>query len=409
MKSIVHLLKKTLKYTFLFIFALLILVNLYIVLSGRFYIYKGVANTYLKGQTGPGIYDLKVFPYKTIHKNGTSSLLVSKNYNKTKLSSKALKYLLQQKSVAFLVFKNDSLVAEHYFADHDQNKVSNSFSAAKTVVSLLIGIAIEEGKIKSLDEPIENYLPKFKNSGISIRHLLWMSSGSDWSESGTNPLSDNAESYFGEDLKGLINRQNIIEKPGKRFYYQSGNSQMLGFIIEKATGKSVAEYCEEKIWKYIGASNKAYWSLDKENGEEKAFCCLYASARDFGKIGLLIQHFGKYNGRQIIPEWYMREMLVLPNLSTEEGITNQRYGLHIWVYKAQKHQVNYCRGIKGQYIFTIPEENLTIVRLGHKRAKDFAKGKEISEIKGLSLHDQLKVGHPTDIEPYLHIGRALSK
>lgn len=409
MKSIVHLLKKTLKYTFLFIFALLILVNLFIVLSGRFYIYKGVANTYLKGQTGPGIYDLKVFPYKTIDKVGKSSLIIGKKYNQKAISKADLNYLLAQKSVAFLVFKKDALVAEHYFNGHAQDKVSNSFSAAKTVVALLIGIALEEGKIKSLDEPIANYLPKFKNSKITIRHLLWMSSGSNWSESGTNPLSDNAESYFGNDLKGLINRQEIIEQPGKRFYYQSGNSQMLGFIIEKATGRSVAEYCEEKIWKYIGASSKAYWSLDKEGGEEKAFCCLYATARDFGKLGLIIEHYGKFNGKQIVPEWYMHEMLKLPNLDTEEGIKNQRYGLHIWVYKAQKHQVNYCRGIKGQYIFTIPEEELTIVRLGHKRAKDFMKGKEISEIKQLSLHDQLKIGHPTDIEPYLRIGRTLSK
>ncbi len=402
MKTLLKILKKTLRIVVFTLLGLLIIVNLYILLSGRTYIYKGVANTYLKGRTGPGIYDLEVFPYSTIKKDAVYQTPKSNRYNAKALSQPDKKYLLKEKSTAFLVFKNDSLISENYFGEHTASTKSNSFSAAKTVVALLIGTAIGDGKIKSLDEPIGHYLPRFKNEKITIRHLLWMSSGLSWTESGKNPLSDNAESYFGDDLLGLVNRQKIVEPSGKRFNYQSGNSQLLGFIIEKATGKSVSAYCEEKIWKKIRPESDAHWSLDKENGDEKSFCCLYATARDFGKIGLLIQHFGKLYGEQIIPEWYMHEMMLNPKLETEEGIENYRYGLHIWTYHAQKHVVNYCRGIKGQYIFTIPDENLTIVRLGHHRAKDF----DTKKRDAVSIR---KLGHPTDIEPYLKIGRTLAK
>ena len=184
-----------------------------------------------------------------------------------------------------------------------------------------------------------------------------MASGLDWKESSKDPLSENAESYYGSDLYGLVHRQKRISEPGKLFNYQSGNSQVLGFIVEKATGMGLSDYLQEKIWKPMGAEHEAYWSLDEENGDEKAFCCLYSTARDFGKLGKLILNKGKMNGRQIIPEWYMEELVSLAPMDTEEGIKNQRYGLHIWIYKDPIENIAYCRGIKGQYIMSLPKEN----------------------------------------------------
>jgi len=277
--SIARKIKKALRFFFFFIVGLLILVNLFIVLSGRFYLYKGIRNTYLEGRSGPGIYDLSIFPYSKIHKaNETDKWIKAKAYNAYNLSKQEEDFINSIDTKAFLVFKNDSIIFENYYDEHRSSTVSNSFSAAKTVVALLIGIAIEEGKIKSLDEPIGNYLPAYNSNGkekITIRHLLMMSSGLDWQESGANPLSENAESYYGTDLLGLVNRQKSIEVPGKKFNYQSGNSQLLGFIIEKATGKSVSEYTQEKIWKRIGTEHEAYWSLDQENGDEKSSPSFY--------------------------------------------------------------------------------------------------------------------------------------
>ncbi len=398
--------------SFLFLFlAVFILLNLFIILSGRFYLYKGITNTYLKGQSGPGIYELDLFYHTTIQTGKPDSWLIRSKNEQNKLNTEELNFLKSLKTKAFLVFKGDSLISENYWKEHNANTVSNSFSAAKTVVALLLGIAIDEGKIKSLDEPAVNYLPEFKTQGkekITIRDLLLMASGLDWKESSKDPLSENAESYYGYDLYGLVHRQKRISEPGKLFNYQSGNSQVLGFIIEKATGMGLSDYLQEKIWKPIGAEHEAYWSLDEENGDEKAFCCLYCTARDFGKLGKLILNQGKMNGQQIIPEWYMEEMVSLTPMDTEEGIKNQRYGLHIWIYKDPIENIAYCRGIKGQYIISLPKENIVIVRLGMDRMDNFVfpDGTKVSPEKRLEMNN--KVGHPKDLFTYLKIGRRLA-
>lgn len=405
---VLSLVKKTFKFFAYSLLAIFILLNLFILLSGRTYLYKGIMSTYLVGKSGPTIYDLDKFAYRTVEKGSTIiPWNISAEYNQQAEPTNFEKYNKETQSKAFLVFKGDDLIFEKYWDGHTDKTVSNSFSAAKTVVALLIGIAIEEGKIKSLEDPIGNYIPEFKEgdkSIITIRNLLNMSSGLDWTESGKNPLSNNAESYYGTDLYGLVTRQNLIRKPGKDFIYQSGNSQLLGFIVQKATGKSVSEYCSEKIWSKIGMESDAYWSLDKEGGDEKAFCCLYATARDFGRIGKLILRNGKYGSEQIVPEWYIKEMTVIPTeMGTEEGVANHQYGLHVWLYEGYKSPVIYCRGIKGQYMISIPEEDLVIVRLGSIRMKNY----EVPKDKKLIESELPFIGHPTDLPEYINFAEKI--
>lgn len=401
-------LKKGLRIFFFTLLALIIIVNLFIVLSGRFYIYKGIRNTYLVGQSGPNIYERDIFPYLTLKKaDKTMNWVKDSKYTMTAEEESFAKGL---ETRAILVFRNDSLLFEKYYGDHGINTVSNSFSAAKTVVALLVGIAIEEGKIKSLDEPVGNYLPEFNSQGkekITIRHLLMMASGLDWEESASNPLSENAESYYGTDLHGLVTGQKVISAPGKIFKYQSGNSQLLGYIVEKATGKSVAEYTQEKIWKRIGTEHDAYWSLDKENGDEKSFCCLYATARDFGRLGKLILQKGKWGDEQVVPLWYMNEMVRPVKMWTEENVPNHRYGLHIWTYEDDGKPVYYCRGIKGQYMIAVPDQNLVIVRLGMERNDNFAVPEEKMKDREFIKANEQKIGHPTDFFEFLELGRKI--
>jgi CubicO group peptidase (beta-lactamase class C family) len=401
--------KRILKYFLFTIIALVVTVNLFIVLSGRFYIYKGIANTYMVGNIGPSIYDLDVFPYSTIKAPKEKSIVTySSNFNTYKLSKADRKYIEDLETTAFLVYKGNTLVYEEYWDEHNAKTVSNSFSVAKTVVSMLIGIAVEDGDIKSLDDPIHLYLKELKSKEtgkITVRDLLTMSSGLDWTESGKNPLSDNAESYYGEDLRRLVMGQNLISKPGKVFKYQSGNSQLLGFIVESATGKDLSKYAQEKLWSKLGMEHDSYWSLDKKNGDEKAFCCLYSVARDYGRIGQLFVNKGKCGDEQIIPEWYFKEMNTLADLTTEDGIPNYRYGLHTWYYNEGDNEVNYCRGVSGQYIISRPKEDLLIIRLGKKRAPDVKIADYNENPKKISKY---KVGHPTDLFEYLRIGKAIN-
>lgn len=393
-----------------FILALIIVVNAFILLSGRTYLYKGIMLTYLSGVSGPTIYDLDKFPKRKVAKGETTEHWKKSVHYTSKTDVPGFEsYNKALKTTAFLVFQGDSVLFEKYWGNHTPATISNSFSAAKTVVALLIGIAVEEGKIKNLDEPVANYIPEFKREDLSIitiRDLLLMASGLDWTESGKNPLSDNAESYYGTDLYGLVTRQKRIGEPGKTFIYQSGNSQLLGFIIQKATGYTVSEYCSMKLWSKMGMESDAYWSLDKEGGNEKAFCCLYATAHDFGKLGKLIANRGKWGNEQLIPRWYFEEMVSIPDeMLTEETIKNYQYGLHIWTYQGYSSPVYYCRGILGQYIIAIPEEDLVIVRLGEKRTKSI----DVDE-HAPDTDKQLKqVGHSSDFLKYINFAEKIRK
>lgn len=405
-----RILKKLGKYLVVFLIGLIITINAFIILSGRFYLYKGVANTYLKGNSGPTIYDKDVFAYSTIDATGKNPWKTHKNYNTQKIPEDLREYIENLDTKAYLVFKNDTLLYEEYWDDHSEKAVSNSFSVAKTVVALLIGIAVEEGYIKSLDDPVADYLSEFKGDRevVTIRHLLTMSSGLDWTESGKNPLSDNAESYYGWDLRGQSTSQKLIDEPGKVFKYQSGNSQLLGYIVESATGQDLTKYAEEKIWKKIGAEDKAFWSLDKEGGDEKAFCCMYATARDYARIGQLLLNHGKFGDVQVIPEWYCVEMVRPASIMTEDGLINTRYGMHIWTFYGNTNPTYYCRGILGQYIIAIPKEDLLIIRLGSKRAPKFFIPDHLKNDKAYVEENKDRVGHPLGFFQYIALAKMIA-
>jgi CubicO group peptidase (beta-lactamase class C family) len=405
-------LKKIGKYFLITLLGLFISANLFILLSGKFYLYKGIANTYLVGEKAPTIYDLDVFYYSTLKaSNNKEAWKIDDHYNKQSISDLDRSFLEEMETKAFLVFKGDTMIYEEYWDDHDNETVSNSFSMAKSVVSMLVGIAIEEGKIGSMDDHVSQYLDEFKSdkkAKITLRHLLTMSSGLDWTESGKNPISDNAESYYGWDLYGQVMRQKVIEEPGKKFNYLSGNTQILAFILQKVTGKSVGEYAQEKIWSKIGAEDEAHWSLDKENGDEKAFCCLYATGRDFGKIGKLLLNGGKCGEEQIVPIDYFNEMVSMADLGTEEGVNNQRYGLHLWLYNGLANPVYYCRGFLGQYIIAIPEEDLIIVRVGTNKLPNFSISEEKSKSASYLKKNTPKVGHARGLFRYIEIGKMIA-
>ena len=402
----VPLIKKTLKYLIYVIITIVVLVNVFILLTGRYYLYSGITKTYLRGKTGPSIYDLELFPVNKLQKSSKPYNFIFEKDPSLKLTKSDLEYHEKMDTKAFLIFQGDTLIYEKYWDEHHDKTVSNSFSAAKSVIGMLVGIAIEEGKINSVDDLAGDYIPEFKKNGreqITIRHLLTMSAGFDWIESGKNPLSEAAEGYYGTDLYGLVTRLRVIEKPGIKFNYQSGNTQILGFIIEKATGKSINEYAAEKLWIPLGARNDAFWSLDKEGGDEKAFCCMYATARDYALLGQLILNKGFYNGAQIVPEWYMKKMLETPYMSTKEKVPNMRYGWHTWVYKNRGNPVYYCRGLMGQYMIAIPHKNRVIVRLGTKRDSHYKiPENKLNDDKFRELNNE-KIGHTIDLYRYLEM------
>jgi CubicO group peptidase (beta-lactamase class C family) len=386
------------------LFIVLVLFNLYLAISNRWYFYSGVAKTYLVGEKGPTIYDLDKFAYATIDAAPSASALVY-HPNQRTLNEAEQKYLDEWLSTSFLVMRNDTVLLEYYTENHDEQTVSNSFSAGKSVVSMLIAIAVEDGFIGSIDEPVASYLSEFNNTemkNISIRHLLTMSSGLEWAESASNPFSDNAEAYYGWNLRKLVLSKKPVRKPGEFFDYTSMSTQILSYVLEAATKQKMDRYFQERLWRRIGSENDAFWSKDSENGDLKAYCCMYLSTRDYARLGLLILNNGVHKGEQIIPEWYMREAFVPDkSLNTKQDIPNERYGLHWWVAPGDGDTLKYARGINGQYILIVPSKDLVVVRTGHKRTPDATEvGMLSKEQIGPFKH---QIGHPEDVFQYLKI------
>jgi CubicO group peptidase (beta-lactamase class C family) len=345
-------------------FLVFALLNLIIMLSGNTYLYKAVWYNFA------GIHDLGIFPSRTISPAEAIPWPVSKKYNQTPLPEELLQKLEELETVAFLVIKDDSLINEYYWKGHTDSTVSNSFSMAKTFVGILTGCAIDDGYISSLDQPLSDYLPSWKGTGVTLRHAITMSSGITWDESYANPFSITTKAYYGNDLSSLTDNIRPSEKAGEKFKYLSGNTLLLAAVLNKATGKSLSEYFEERIWKRIGAERPAYWSLDRKNGIEKAYCCLYSTARDFARIGKLFMNEGEFNGKRIISGQFVRESVIPAPITDDQGKRISHYGYSWWIIPFFKGKyVYYARGILGQYIIVIPEKRTIIVRLGWKRGK----------------------------------------
>jgi CubicO group peptidase (beta-lactamase class C family) len=244
---------------------------------------------------------------------------------------------------------------------------------AKSFVSMAVGAALKDGFIKSLEDPISDYLPWYSRPDdrqkVRIKHLLTMSSGIAFDEHYLNPLAFPARANYGDHLQALVQNYRPLQPPGEVFDYQSGNTQLLAFIVEAATGKTLSAYFSEKIWQPIGASQTAFWSLDREQGMEKGFCCFNSNARDFARIGRLFLDSGLVDGQQILPSEYIASAVSRAPLREADGTPCMRYGYQWWIWNYKDRDIFYARGIKGQYIICIPDLNTVVVRLGHKRKK----------------------------------------
>jgi len=208
----------------------------------------------------------------------------------------------------FLFLQNGKLVYEKYWDGYDTARLSGSFSAAKSIISLLIGIALDEGKIKSLEEPVANYVPHFQTKGLEkvrIKDLLTMSSGTNYNEGDKSYFSMNAYGYYGDDEEYMVGMMERKEDPGVYWQYRSGDTQVLGLIVEKVFNQSISELVSERFMKPMGAEADALWLLDGDQKHEKAFCCFNAIARDYARFGQLVLDKGKWGDKQIVSEKYI--------------------------------------------------------------------------------------------------------
>jgi CubicO group peptidase (beta-lactamase class C family) len=353
---------------------ILVVLNLAIIFTGNLHIYKGVANTYLKGRTGPSINEFDIFENREVKTGTYQAWKKAENYNTAKIPAAQEQKFSDMQTVAFVVIKNNQLTHEQYWDGYTEDSRSNSFSMAKTFVGILTGIAIDEGKIKNIDQPVGDFIDEYKqgdNAKITIKHLLTMSSGINFDEDYVSPFAYPAKAYYGTEITELTMKYKAAEEPGKVFKYLSGNTELLAMVLNKATGKTLSEYMSEKLWQPLGAKNTALWTLDHENGMEKAYCCFNSNAPDFARVGQLFLDSGKWNGTQLVNAEFVANSVKPADLVyADDGAKNDKYGYAWWLIPDYKgHRIFYARGILGQYIICIPDKNMVVVRLGKKREK----------------------------------------
>ena len=355
------------KFIRVFVYVLLSIIGIfsgYALITGKLYLFEAVWYNFAD------IDDYKKFTNNPVVTGEPQPWDLSGDYNKNPLPAGLRKTLEDLETVAVLAIRNDSIVQEYYWDGYSDSSLSGSFSMAKSITSLLVGAALKEGKIQSLEEPVGNYLPEFKTgekAKVRIVDLLTMSSGSNWDESYANPFSVTTELYYGHNSYKTAVGVSIIHPPGTLHVYKSGDTQLLGLVLEKATGKSLSAYASEKLWQPMGAQHAALWSTDDVGGNEKAYCCFNSNARDFARLGRLMLDSGRWKGNEIIPMEYYLNSIKPCMIPDSHGERCMYYGYQWWIVPSHP-EIFYARGILGQYVIVIPSKKMILVRLGKKRS-----------------------------------------
>ena len=362
---------KILKRIFLSLISLILILIIALYVFDYDYLIKAVRTIYFTGHTTAYLEDYKKFDNTTIEAGTAQPWPQAKNYNNYTLSDELMQIHKEFGSIAYLVIKNDSIVFEDYYDGFGQDSKSNSFSMAKSYVSALLGKAIKDGYIKSLDQPVGDFISEYSEgtaAQMTVGDLASMASGLNWDESYYSPFSVTTRAYFDDHLEPVMLGLGMKEKPGTAYKYLSGNTQLLAMVLERATGKKLADYLSESLWKPLGANQDALWQLDSEEGGlVKAYCCIASNARDFARLGKLYKDYGEWNGQQILDSAFIAKSIT-PRFEGEP------YGYGFWLKDYKDKKVFMMRGHLGQYVIVIPEDDLIVVRLGHSRGKTNATG-----------------------------------
>jgi len=323
-----------------------------------------------------------VFPYHVIKRSGSLSELpraerpLDVTYSFGGASHTLQDFLARTRSTGFLVLKDGKIVSERYFGGADQDSHFTSWSVGKSFTSTLVGIAIAEGKIAGVDKPASDYIPELKGSGydgVPIKDILQMSSGIKFTEIYSNLESDVQIMWRrtmveeSERLDHYAASLTRLEPPGSRFEYRSVDTQVLGWLVMRATGVGLADYLSDKIWQPLGMESDATWLTDRPGAEgtEAAFCCINATLRDYGRFGLLFLNKGRANGKQIVPEAWVAEATSAQSPQVRFGKiipgTQQGYGYQWWLLPGDDHAFS-AEGVFFQFIYVDPRRNLVIVK-----------------------------------------------
>ena len=272
-------------------------------------------------------------------------------------------YMAAYRVSGVLVLKDGKILLEKYGLGRGPTDRWTSFSVAKSVTSTLVGAAIQDGYIKSINDPVTRYIPDLKGSayeGVTVRQMLMMSSGVKWNEDYVDPKSDVAQAGGSVTEPGVNPMVSYLRKlprahePGTTFNYNTGETDLVGVLVSKATGKTLAQYASEKLWKPYGMEQDAVWMTDP-GGQERGGCCISMTLRDYGRVGQFILDGGKAGKTQVVPPWWIGQATTQ---QIDNGTPGGGYGYFWWMRPNGAYE---AVGIFGQSITTFRDEHLIIV------------------------------------------------
>lgn len=278
-------------------------------------------------------------------------------------------YLAAANTTALIILHDDALLYEGYFNGSSREGIQASFSATKSFVSTLVGIAIDEGLIGSLDDPVSAYIPELLERDprfeyITLRNLIMMTSGIRFDRDESNPFSDDFITSRSPDIRSAALETEIVEAPGQRFHYNDYNPQLIGMVLERAAGMSVTEYLATRLWRPMGAEGDGSWDLDSEQaGFERMSIGINGRAIDFAKLGWLFLHEGKNGDRQVIPGAWVEQIVNGADAIYTARAEHANYYQHYWWLDVENEAL-YSEGDFCQFIYIHPPADLVIVRHG---------------------------------------------
>ena len=270
-------------------------------------------------------------------------------------------FITEQKVAGLLILQDGKIRLERYALGHSESNRWSSLSVAKSVTSTLVGAAIKDGYIKSVDDYVTDYIPDLKGSAydsVTIRHLLTMTTGVRWNENYTDPDADIARFSTDSIEPGMnatvsyMRRLPAEAEPGKKWVYSTGETHLLGVLVSSATHQTLSHYLSSKIWIPYGMEQTATWTLDR-TGQEMAGCCLQMPLRDFARFGQFVLEDGRINGESIVPDdWFKTATHIQVPLWPGGG-----YGYGWWIFNGSTFE---ALGIHGQMIHIDPARKLVI-------------------------------------------------
>jgi CubicO group peptidase (beta-lactamase class C family) len=292
---------------------------------------------------------------------------------------KMVAYAYQQNSHSLIVLHKGVIQAEWYKSGWNRDRLTQSQSMHKSILPILLQAAIEDGAIGALEDPLGLYLDEWKNDergSITLEQVLWMSSGLFEYPFSINPFSDAFQWLFASEVTPVLLRTPIDWAPGEKFQYNNVNAELLGLVIERATGMRYADYLQKKLWGPMGAQGAELW-LDQEDGKAHSSCCLLAPSIDWARFGMMLLGEGSVNKKHIVKSDFIRRM-------TTPSPTFEWYGYQIWLGYSQKlnprasklaggyqrtepflaKDTYYASGYGAQRVYVVPSQDLVIVRMG---------------------------------------------